>query len=212
MYRSKEEVQRDLEPYEAAFERIPREAWAIYEDKHRDLRGQYIVPLVQPVLLHNYMVVVSRATLSHVPGITLSVPGAPYFFINVENKYIIKPRLLYSNFAVATNFTTLGLTFEDQEPGQLSLSGMPEQVTYLHLGYRTNRTKSSYTSIHIVCLSGIGQKAWEWTLSAAAPGEQPIPFPVQPPQDGGPLVRRRKPAPVPEEAPTEEPAEHGTDA
>jgi hypothetical protein len=211
VYRSREEVQGDLGAYEGLLAEIPHRAWGIFQEKHRDLRGQYGRPLVQPVLIHNYMEVVARESLKERDGFTMPPPGALLFYIDWNHKYVIKPRMLYSNYTVATNSTTLGFAFEDGS-GQLPLPNMPEEVTALHLGYVPNQTKTSYASIHITCSARVGRNGWEWTLTAAAGGEQPIPFPDRPrPGDGGRLVKPRRPVQV-EDQPTEERAADGKDA
>lgn len=195
MRRSLDEVQRDLGHLEGALAGVVDGGWDLYTEKHRDLRGGYHLR-AQAMLVHIYMEQTARSTLDEISSISMPVPGSQLFYINFENKYLIKPRKLNPDFTVVTNWTALGFDFEDQDSVQMTLPGMPDPVTKLHLGYLLNPAKSGYSSIHIVSPDGVGRVEWEWTVASTASDSGPIRFPVTPPPDGGRLAwpkREEKP-------------------
>jgi hypothetical protein len=191
--RSRDQVQAEIRHLEDRWYDVVDGGWSDFSKAHKALRAAYTVPRVQAILVHQYMENRARAIFAGEAGIYMPEVGEQLFFLNYQNRYIIKPRMLYRDFTVASNNTRLAWSFEDQD--QLPLPFMPDPVTNLHLGYLLNATRTGMASAHIVCPDGVGGTAWEWTLQGGAEAAGPITMPIPAPTTG-PRARPKEAEPA----------------
>ena len=208
MPRLREEAQADLASLSGTLYRIPADAWDEFNERHRELRGDYL-PRSQANLVHDYMEKAARSLLADEPGIYMPEPGTQTFYIGIRHTWVFRLHKLNNDFTICNNSTPLSLEFLDQDDVQLGLPAMPGSVTNLHLGYLLNVTETGMSSVHIVCPNGPGAYYWEWTLLPEADqGREPVALPIAPqPSEPDRLAR-----PKPSEKPVEQPAKDGSGA
>lgn len=118
----------------------------------------------QATIVRDHMVYHARQLFGNIAGVTF-VERGQLFLLNVENDFVIKLKRLDRALRTANIPTQLALDFNEQT--QLSLPGLPNPVTHLHLGYQLNRTKSGMAKVYVTCPDG-SRVFWAYELEAPA--------------------------------------------
>lgn len=199
MVRTKAEARGSLGPIEPLLAEVVSSAFEDYEHDTPTVRS-FLRRGAQATVIHSLMVKHARRLFAGMDGVEIHDDGQ-LFCLVIRGEWTIKFRMLGAGLHVASTGTQLGMDFAEQVPtpiyGQQMALFSLEGPTYIHVGYRLNKTKTGIASIHVVCPNGERRNHWDYDLDDnAAIGAVPVPIapktPTIDPQRGPRRVAPRR--------------------